>query len=80
MSRASRPRLSVVQPEPVRRPTSEVALAVYREKDIGLASERLHASYIRLAAIPRFPELADYRAGRLQAFEEAVNVMRDALK
>lgn len=80
MSRAERPRLSVVRPETPQPAPIVVDAAIYREMDIGLASERLHAAYIRLAAIPRFPELADYRAGRLQAFEEAVNVMKDALR
>lgn len=80
MSRASHPRLSVVQPDPARRPLSEIELATYRETDIRLASERLHMAALRLQAIPRFPELADYRAGALERFEEAVNVMRDALK
>ena len=80
MSRPSHPRLSVVQPEPARQALSEIDRATYRESDIRLASERLYLAALKLQSIPRFPELADYRNGRRQAFEEAVNVMRDALK
>ncbi len=80
MSRATHKRLSVVPAAPWSGPLSEIEAAVYREREIRMASERLYLASLRLQAIPRLPEIADYRAGALERFEDAVKIMREALQ
>lgn len=79
----TRPRLSVV-PASAPKLTMDVAndpiaAEIYRETDIRLAAEVLLRSATRLSAIPRLPEVADYRAAEKQRFEAAVKIMREAL-
>jgi hypothetical protein len=79
MSRPVRPRLSVVRAEKAAEPLGEIERAIYRETDIRLASEALARTANRLSAIPRLPEVADYRAAEMERFEAAVKVMKEAL-
>lgn len=73
-----RPRLSVV-PAAEPRPMSEQDRELYRETDIRLAAEGLFKIATHLHAIPRYPDLAEYRRTYVERFEEAVKVMKDAL-
>lgn len=75
MSRPVRPRLSVVRDLP---PVA-IEAQIYREADIRLAAEGLWKTAVRLSAIPRLPEVADYRAAEMERFERAVKVMKEAL-
>ena len=80
MSRPVRTRLSVVRPEQERVSQDVIASGIYRETDIRLAAETLYRVATRLSAIPRLPEVADYRAAEVERFEAAVKVMREALQ
>ncbi len=84
MNRPALKRLSVV---PVEAPkmafdvaNDPIAAEIYRETDIRLACEVLLRSATRLSAIPRLPEVADYREAERLRFEGAVKTMREALK
>lgn len=79
MSRPVRPRLSVVRAEPVRADERTLELEIAREKGIRLAAEGLFKAAHTLCALPRLPEVADYRAGASERFEAAVKVMKEAL-
>jgi hypothetical protein len=65
--------------KPAARPFTGLELEIYRETDIRLAAEGLFKEALRLHAIPRYPDLADYRADAVRRFEAAVKVMKEAL-
>lgn len=69
-------RLASSAPKPA---VDQVTLDVHRLIDIELAAETLHKAAIRLRAVPRYPEIADYRATIAERFEEAVKLMRETI-
>lgn len=80
MSR-TRARLSVVGAEPAAAaPLDVIQTETYRLLDIEDAARTLHLAAVRLHATPRYPEIAAHRAMMKERFEEAVEIMRGALK
>lgn len=80
MNRPALKRLSVVPVMAMDVKRDPVAAEVYSETDVRLACEALYKSALRLQAIPRLSEVADYRAAELERYEAAKKIMREALQ
>lgn len=73
------PRLSAVPATEAAPKVDAIRADTYRLLNIEDAARMLHLAAVRLHAVPRYPEIADYRATVEARFEEAVAIMREAL-